>query len=255
MPSPADMFIPPENWPTIEVEEDKPIQTSSAQLEKKLRAAPDEVLTRTGPIPEALARLVWEKSIDFLVLGTHGRRGVRKLLLGSVAETILRHAACPVLNVGPSLSCPLHDEIRFQHILFATDFSKDSLSGLAYAVSWAEEDQARLTLLHVVDQPSAGIANLKEFTASTRRRLKELVSPDAEPWCNAECVVEFGELYAPPADRILQIARDREADLIVLGVRPIRGSRGVITHLASTTAQIITHASCPVLTVRGAVAA
>jgi nucleotide-binding universal stress UspA family protein len=83
------------------------------------------------------------------------------------------------------------------------------------------------------------------------RRLRELVPAEAEPWCHAECVLEFGQQFAPPADRILEIAGNQAADLIVLGVRPVRGKLGMATHLASTTAHILTKASCPVLTVRG----
>ena len=81
-------------------------------------------------------------------------------------------------------------------------------------------------------------------------RLRELVPPAAEPWCHAECVLEFGRQFAPPAERILEVARDRAADLIVLGVSSVRGKLGLSTHLASTTAQILTQAVCPVLTVR-----
>jgi nucleotide-binding universal stress UspA family protein len=106
-------------------------------------------------------------------------------------------------------------------------------------------------LLHVVEQPAAGIADLKEVKASLMRRLRELVPAEAEPWCHAECVLEFGQQFAPPADRILEIAGNQAADLIVLGVRPVRGKLGMATHLASTTAHILTKASCPVLTVRG----
>ena len=146
----------------------------------------------------------------------------------------------------------LDGELQFQHILFATDFSEGSLAALPYALSLAEEDQAQLGLLHVVEQPAAGIADLEEVKSALMLRLHELVPPEAEPWCHAECLLEFGRQFAPPAQRILEIAKDRQADLIVLGARPVRGKLGVVTtHLASTTAQILTQAACPVLTVRG----
>jgi nucleotide-binding universal stress UspA family protein len=103
----------------------------------------------------------------------------------------------------------------------------------------------------VIGQPAAGILDLQDVITSVLRRLQKLVPPEAEPWCKAECKVEFGQLYAPPAERILESARDRNADLIALGVRPVQGDLGVVTHLASTTAQILTQANCPVLTVRG----
>jgi nucleotide-binding universal stress UspA family protein len=102
-----------------------------------------------------------------------------------------------------------------------------------------------------VEQPAAGIIDAATVTASLLRRLRELIPPDAEPWCHAECLVAFGQVHASPADRILEVAKDKAADLIVLGVRPAHGDLGLVTHLASTTGRILTQAVCPVLTVRG----
>jgi len=252
MPTGADtFFMPPESWPAVAEEEDKRIRGCIEQLESQLQALPHDVLTPKGEVADALAQIIEERAIDLLVLGTHGRSGVRKLFLGSVAEEVFRRAACPVLSVGPNVSRKANGEIQFQHILFATDFSEDSFAALPYAVSLAEEDQAQLALLHVVEQPAAGIADLEEVKASLMLRLKELVPPEAAPWCHAECLLEFGQQFAPPAERILEIAGDRAADLIVLGVRSVHGKLGLVTHLASTTAQILTQAACPVLTVRG----
>lgn len=252
MPTKAELVLmSPESWPTVAEEEDKRIQPYIDRLEKQLQAIPHNVLTPRGSVANAIAQIIEEREIDLLVLGTHGRAGVGKLLMGSVAEEVFRRAPCPVLTIGPNVSCKPNGGIQFQRIVFATDFSEDSLAALPYAVSLAEEDQAQLALLHVVEQPAAGIADLKEVKASLMRRLRELVPAEAEPWCHAECVLEFGQQFAPPADRILEIAGNQAADLIVLGVRPVRGKLGMATHLASTTAHILTKASCPVLTVRG----
>ena len=252
MPTKAEMLLlSPESWPAVAEEEDKRIQAYIEQLEKQFQGLPHDMLTPRGKVADALAQIIEEREIDLLVLGTHGRAGVGKLFLGSVAEEIFRRAACPVLSVGPNVSSKPDGEIQFQHIVFATDFSEDSLAALPYAVSLAEEDQAQLALLHVVEQPAAGIADLEEVKASLMRRLKELVPPEAEPWCQAECLLEFGRQFAPPAERILEVAGDQAADLIVLGVRPVHGKLGLVTHLASTTARILTQAACPVLTVRG----
>lgn len=245
------LLMSPEGWPSVDVDEKKRIQPDIDQLEKRLQATPHSVLTPEGNVANALAQIIEEREIDLLVLGTHGRAGVGKLFMGSVAEEVFRRAACPVLSVGPHVSRQPHGEIQFHHIVFATDFSKDSLAALPYAVSLAEEDQAQLALLHVVEQPAAGIADLEGVKAYVIRSLKELVPAEAEPWCHTECLLEFGRQFAPPAERILEIAKDQAADLIVLGVRPVRGKLGLATHLASTTAHILTQAACPVLTVRG----
>ncbi len=252
MPTKAEMLlVSPEGWPTAAEEEEKRITTYVERLETKLRGIPHDVLTPRGNVAGALAQIIAEREIDLLVLGTHGRSGVRKLFLGSIAEEIFRRATCPVLSVGPHVSCEENGEVQFQHILFATDFSEESKAALPYAVSLAEEDQAQLILLHVVEQPAAGIADLEAVEATLMRSLQKLVPPEAEPRCHAESLLEFGRQFAPPAERILEVAKDRAAGLIVLGVRPVRGKLGLVTHLASTTAQILTRAACPVLTVRG----
>jgi len=252
MPTDAEMLLmSPESWPPAVEDEDKRIQFYIGQLEKQLQGLPHDVLTPRGKVADALAQIVDEREIDWLVLGTHGRAGVGKLFLGSVAEEVFRRAPCPVLSVGPNASSKLGAELQFQHILFATDFSEDSVAALPCAVSLADEDQAQLALLHVVEQPAAGIVDLEEVKTALMRRLQDLVPPEAELWCHSDCLLEFGRQFAPPADRILEVASERAADLIVLGVRPVHGKLGLGTHLASTTAQILTQAACPVLTVRG----
>lgn len=245
------ILMSPENWPAVAEEEDERIQPYILQLEKQLQGIPHSVLTPRGTVANTISRIIEDHEIDLLVLGTHGRAGVGKLFVGSVAEGIFRQAACPVLGVGPNVSRQPSGDIQFQHIVFATDFSEDSLAALPYAVSLAEEDEAQLVLLHVIEQPAAGIVDLGAVKTYVMRSLEELVPAEAETWCRPQCLLEFGRQFAPPADRILEIARDQPADLIVLGVRPVRGKLGLATHLASTTAQILTQASCPVLTVRG----
>lgn len=253
LPSKAEMVLmSPESWPPpLPPEEESRTQASIEVLENQLQGLVHEVLTPRGNAADVLARITQEREIDLLVLGTHGRTGVGKLLLGSVSEKLLRLADCPVLSIGPHVNRPPAGTIRFQHILFATDFSEASLCALPYAISMAEEDDAQLVLLHVVSQPAAGISDLEEVEALLLRRLKDLIPVEAEPWCHVEYALEFGHQFASPSDRILEIAKERGADLIVLGVRPAASMLGLVTHLASTTARILTHATCPVLTVRG----
>ncbi len=248
------VFAAADAWPNYAQQVEQRQQQAVAQLEKQLGGVPHKTFSSVGDVWNVLFRLIGEHDLDLIVLGTHGRTGARKLLMGSIAEQIFRQAPCPVLSVGPNVPTTPNSEIRFQHILFATDFGKESLAALPYAVSLAEEEQAELALLHIVEQPSAGILELEEVTASLVRRLKDLAPPEAESWCRMEFLVEFGHLrqFAPPAERILEVARDRAADLIVLGVRPAHRAVSAVTHLAHTTAQhIVAHATCPVLTVRG----
>ena len=250
LPSTTELLLmSPETWPALSVrlaeDEEKMAEQYFKELEKQLHGFPYEILMPRGDVAAAIAHIIDERKIDLLVLGTHGRVGVSKLLLGSIAEEVIRRAACAVLSTGPNISKLAIGEIPFQHILFATDFSDNSRAALAHALSLAEEDQAQLTLLHIAEHPAAGIPDLEEVKALLRLRLEGMVPTEANDWCHTECLVEFGRQFEPPAAPILQVARERAADLIVLGVRPIRGRTGIVTHLAST------QATCPVLTVRG----
>jgi nucleotide-binding universal stress UspA family protein len=177
-----------------------------------------------------------------------------KLLLGSIAEQILRRAPCPVLTVGPRVaglptstfgngnSAPV--EIRFQRILYATDFTPQSLAAKPLAVSLAREFGAELTLLHVIEE-HADLSRKPGPLESATQRLEELVSEKEA--LSPKAVVEFGS----PSGRILEVGEEHHADLIILGVRP-PGYLGVVSHVPwATVPKVVAEACCPVLTVRG----
>ncbi|MHB8616547.1 MAG: universal stress protein [Candidatus Acidiferrales bacterium] len=192
-----------------------------------------------------IARAIKENHIDLIVLGTHGRTGAEKLLLGSVAEEIFRRSPVPVLTIGPEVPNSVHTGARFRRVLFATDFSPHSLAAWPYALSFAQENQARLVLLHVAPK-----ANGKEKFGeipSPLARLNALLEKDAGLWCHPEATVEYGD----PGTGILETAKERGVDLIVLGIRNTADHLGAATHLERATAhKVVAHARCPVLTVR-----
>ena len=204
-------------------------------------------LIREGEVAAVLSDLVREKRIDLIVLGTQGRTGLRKFLLGSVAEMVFRTAECPVLTLGPHASRGLDGHVR--HIMFATDFGPESVHGLPYALWLAEERRARLTLLHVAQPVVIGgpdsatlVTSSYEAVAQGEQQLRELISNVPPLWHEPEWLVESGE----PAETVLQIAA-KDVDLIVLGVkRP-----GPLTkHLGGGVAyRIACQAPCPVLSV------
>jgi len=207
-----------------------------------------EVLIEEGSIGSCLEAAVAENNTDLIVIGTQGRTGIPKLILGSVAEEIFRTVHCPVLTVGPR--CKQNDapDSQFREILYATDFSAESVGAAAYALTLAQEFQARLVLVHVIsDQQAGDLVSAADLTVSSHKMLRKLVSAEAEAWCKPEYFVVQGN----PADKILEFATMRESDLLVLGVRPQKGVLGASTHLPIATAhKIVSHAICPVLTVR-----
>ena len=189
-----------------------------------------------------------EDHVDLIVLGTSGRAGLAKLLLGSTAEEVFRRSPVPVMTIGPSVHGVDGSGARWERVVFASDFTPESLTAAPYAISFAEENDAQLTLLHVIEVWGQRKGRNKRglTVAEAMHQLHEIVPPEAGLWCRQETVVEHGE----PAAKILEVAKQRRADLIVLG---IRGTSHMLaaSHLERSIAHtIVAHASCPVLTVR-----
>jgi nucleotide-binding universal stress UspA family protein len=193
---------------------------------------------------------------DLVVMGTHGSSGFEHLVLGSVAEKVLRKAPCPVITVPPrarSRSRP-----PFRHLLCATDFSAASASAVKLALSLADQSSASLTLLHVLEwpwhePPQPSIDELpaeqgfalamfrRESEDRARKQLEALV-----PQCRT--CVHVAVASGTPYEQILSAAAAANADLIVLGV----GRRSVVNLaiLGSTANHVVRAAECAVLTLR-----
>jgi nucleotide-binding universal stress UspA family protein len=219
------------------------------RVEAQFSGLPSEVMIeRGGAVWPVLSEVLKEHEIDLIVLGTHGRTGVQKLLLGSSAEEVFRRAHVPVLTIGPAVQSGVHGGGRFRCVLFATDFNAVSAAAAPYAVSLAQQNQSRLLLLHVLPKPKSGKPEMELSIAEALHRLQELVPAEAELWCRPEAVVQHGD----PAEQILAAANQCGADLIVLGVRGMDRWTKAATRLDQAIAyQVVVHAPCPVLTVRG----
>jgi nucleotide-binding universal stress UspA family protein len=206
------------------------------------------VLVEEGDIRSRLQEAIQKNNTDLVVLGTRGRTGLGKVLMGSVAEEILRTVFCPVLTIGPRSDSSRGADGEIREILYATDLASASPAAAGYAVSLAQEFQARLILLHVIPEPQPGdLVTANEVTRAAKELLRKLVPQEAQAWCEPEFFVEHGS----PSDRILELAHLRSSDLIVLGVKPEEGVPGAATHLPIATAhKIVSRAECPVLTVR-----
>ena len=206
-----------------------------------------QVLIEEGDLQACLDAAIEKNNTDLVVIGTRGRTGVGKLLLGSVAEEIFRTVSCPVLTVGPHSGSFHEHSGELREILYATDLTPESRAAAPYALSLAEEFQSRLILMHVIpeEQPDDLVSDVN-VKAGLQKLLREVVPPEAS--CKPEYVVECGD----PADMILEFADVKQMDLIVLGVRPEKGAPGAETHHlpAAIAYKIVSRAECPVLTVR-----
>jgi nucleotide-binding universal stress UspA family protein len=225
---------------------DRPERNAVASLQERMKEIPHEVLVEDGDIQPTLLRLITEKNSDLVVMSTHGRTGLGRVLLGSVAKAIFRAAPCPVLTVGPHLVRDRQGALKIKEILYATDMTPASAGVAKYAISLAQENQARITILNVQPTPKGGEMIESEHSATaTIRRLQELVSAEAQLWCEPYFLVEQGD----PAEKILDAAARYRADLIVLGIRP--HDVGIATHIVRPTAhRVVARATCPVLTAR-----
>ncbi len=227
------------------------------QISDRFEGFPHRNYVRHGLVWKSLATIVQENEVDLIVVGTHGRTGLGKLLLGSVAEDILRHAPCPVLTVGPKVSgraklpsLPRHGrdlapvDLELQQIVFATNFIDNAPRIAKVAVALAEEFRSRLTMLHVLEDYTQ-LGTKPGPIEDGAQRLRELVPNHAALQYAPDMVLEFGNA----AERILKVASERQADMIVVGARS--ASDVASTHLPwSATHQVIAHAHCPVLTIR-----
>lgn len=240
----AYLWAGPESWSALVEGPEQREQVAVANMEKHLRDTPHQVLSAVGDISDVLFRLVQDSQIDLLVLGTHGRTGLSKLFMGSVAEKIFRHSPIPVLTVGPNV--PRRKNVtEFSRIVLATDLSDESLAALPVAVSLTQAQRARLSVLHVLEASSAGTVDWGASADFALRQMREMVPIHPDLGICPDYAVEFGSA----ADQVLRYSEEHDADVIVLRVRaPHSGAMD----LAQTTAQrIVGHATCPVLTVRG----
>jgi nucleotide-binding universal stress UspA family protein len=193
---------------------------------------------------------------DLIVIGTHGRRGFKRLLLGSVTEKVLREAPCPVLTVPPHAGGVRSDAVAFKRILCPMDFSPSAQQALGFALDLARQADGLVTLLHVVEwlaeeepralAPFDVVEFRRQMAEDAEQRLRALVVEESQTWCEIDNVIVFGRAHR----EILRVAQAKPADLIVMGAQ---GRGGVeLALFGSTTQQVVRGAVCPVLTVRGA---
>lgn len=234
------------------------MEDANAQLEALTGDQPVawEPLITVGKAADEISRAVEEKSIDLVIAATRGRSGFKRLILGSVTETLMRTLTCPLLVVHS----PEHEfvnspeqEIRLQKILVGCDFSSDSGLAFEHGLSLAQEFQAELHLAHVIEPPVQPNLLIEETYVSGEiqedyhnqliQKLKDMVPGEAANWCTPQTSIMEGQPY----EELVKYADTRDIDMIVLGVR----GHGLVKtlFLGSTTDRVIRNSPCPVLSV------
>jgi len=226
-------------------------ESTEQEMEVLLEAArqkgiPCQSLIGEGAIWSGLSDMILKNGVDLVVVGTHGRRGLKKLLLGSVAEEVFRMAPCPVLTVGPKISETSSVDVQLGHILYPVEFVPDTSHAAAFAISLAEEYRARLTFLKILEETVASSELKAQIQEPVKHWMYDHVPSGSDLGERTSFELGFGR--APEA--IITFARDHRVDLIVMGVRqldPILAGRLSET---DTAYDVVRTASCPVLTVR-----
>jgi nucleotide-binding universal stress UspA family protein len=248
-PFPFAYAVAESTMATIEKSEEA-ARAGMQRLAAQLVGVPHEVMIVRGEsVWSALESVLGDYAMDLVTLGTHGRTGALKFLLGSVVEEIFGRASAGAddwsvgtkgrTRCGAVTTCP------FRHRFRAT-----YANGLPYAISMAQENQATLLLLHVMRDPASRTREKtpQDSAANVMHQLYELVPQDAKLWSRPQLTIRFGD----PAERTLEVAEEHDADLIVLGIRRTASYLGVATPPVRATAhKVVVHAECPVLTVRG----
>jgi nucleotide-binding universal stress UspA family protein len=234
------------------------IEDANEQLEALTGDQPVEwePLITVGKPADEIIRAVEEKDIDLVISATRGRSGIKRLILGSVTERLMLTLPCPLLV----LRSPEHDlarvpeqAIRLKKILVGCDFSPDSGQALSHALSLAQEFEAELHLVNVIEapaqpnflkaEPSASEEIQADFRQLLDRKLKDLVPADARHWCTPQTSILEGQPY----EELAKYAEAKGIDMIVMGIR----GHGLMKSLflGSTTDRVVRRAPCPVLSV------
>jgi nucleotide-binding universal stress UspA family protein len=199
-----------------------------------------------GDPSEAVREFVRENAVQLVAIGTHGRRGAQRILLGSVAEEILRLVLCPVLSVGPNARLPHTGVGTIRTILFPSDMSETARTARILVARVAQYFQAKVKPLYLVPQDVQSAAERQHLREYFEAHMREMF-PVADRALLDPAIVEF----AKPAAGIIEFANAEQPDLIVMGVHAGGELDRAATHLPWTiTAQVITAAPCPVLTIR-----
>src|ERR1700746_1494348 len=228
-------------------------ESGSEQLQEFVKNPPHdeiqpELVVHQAVAPASIQSFAQAEKTDVIVMGTHGRRGFDRLMLGSVTDRVMRRAPCPVLAVGKaSHDSMAADEERhhpryLSRILFCTDFSENSERALNYALSARAEYDAELTLLHVWEEVSPP-AKKKEAITRAAEQLEKLIPSEGRKTLKIKTAVRIGKPYR----QIIQLAMEAQIALVTMGVRG-RGELDLAV-FGSTTYRVMQLGSCPVLAV------
>lgn len=202
--------------------------------------------TRAAP---AILRYVDKHDIDLVVMGTHARKGISRVFLGSITAEVLRHTPTSLLAIGPEHAVP---DDQYQHILAPVDFSGSATSSLQQASAIAHQHQAQLSVMHSIE-PNASMAfyGLDEPSGSMRKHAEDALEKLLSETELAQTAANKRIVAGPAEDQIVAQAHEQHSDLIVMGTVGLSGLERLL--VGSTTERVMRKAPCAVLAHRGVV--
>ena len=218
---------------------------SAAELNKLAKQARmarvrAEVLVRRGLVDVAIQSAIRTQGVDFVVMGTHGRRHIEKFFLGSTADQLLRKLQVPLLTMRRGSLGAAH---AIRNILVTTDLSEGTANAIAYALSIAKKYSATVTLLHILNDVQADISGgyREQLIRGIESNIENLIPAEGRNTCTVRV------LTGQPFRRILHLVKSERIDLIVMNIH----SKTVADRLTigSTAEKIIRTAEIPVLAV------
>jgi nucleotide-binding universal stress UspA family protein len=234
------------------------MKDANAQLQDLIGTQPVEwePLISVGKAADEISRAVAEQDIDLVITATRGRSGLKRLLLGSVTERLMRILSCPLLVVRGTeqkMVSTAEQKIKLAKILVGCDFSPDSSLAFEHGLSLAQEFQSELHLAHVIEPPVQPNLFKEETTLAgdiqanyhklLMQKLRDMIPEDAANWCKPKTRILEGQPY----EELVNYSEANDIDMIVLGVR----GHGLVKSLllGSTTDRVVRKAPCPVLSV------
>ena len=243
-------LIAPESIPEMVKQLQQQAHQKVDQLLGTRRSGADRyrAIVAEGAVLDVLIDLIHRNHIDLVVLGTHGRRAFKKLLLGSVAEEVFRTAPCPVLTIGPKPALA-QANIELRHVLYLLKFEPDTSEAAKYAVSLAQRYAAKLTVMNVREGMPLAAAQ-QERQEDIREPFKCWIEDHVPESSNLRNQVRFERGFGPATEAILNFVSKATVDLIVMSVE--RVDPLIAAHLTKldTAYRLVSYAPCPVLTIR-----
>jgi nucleotide-binding universal stress UspA family protein len=206
----------------------------------KTRRIEAEFLIKAGAVHDVIRRAISTIKPDLIAMGTHSRTGIDRWFLGSETEWLMRHSPVPVLTISAK------ERLRrpaFRRILVTTDFSDGTANALDYAFSIAQENNSRITFLHVVNDIAMDVSRKyrDSILNGVETKLANLVPREAWDWCEIRTRVEVGHPY----QMITRTLDAEKPDLLVMNIH----GKGMLDRalLGSTAERVVRSAKCPVM--------